>query len=45
MLVVPGNKLVDFQEVRLELGFKQLRMVTGGYPVWASGLSRCRHCG
>ena len=28
MLVVPGNKLVDFQEVRLELGFKQLRMVT-----------------
>ena len=28
MLVVPANKLVDFQEVRLELGFKQLRMVT-----------------
>jgi Ala-tRNA(Pro) deacylase len=28
MLVVPANKLIDFQEVRLELGFKQLRMVT-----------------
>ena len=28
MLVVPANKLVDFQEVRLELGFKQLRMLT-----------------
>lgn len=28
MLVVPANKLVDFQEVRLELGFKQFRMVT-----------------
>jgi Ala-tRNA(Pro) deacylase len=28
MLVVPANKLVDFQEVRFELGFKQLRMVT-----------------
>jgi len=28
MLVVPANKLVDFQEVRLELGFQQLRMVT-----------------
>lgn len=28
MLVVSANKLVDFQEVRLELGFKQLRMVT-----------------
>ena len=28
MLVVPANRLVDFQEVRLELGLKQLRMVT-----------------
>ena len=28
MLVVPANKLFDFQEVRLELGFKQVRMVT-----------------
>ena len=28
MLVIPANKLVDFQEVRLELGFKQLRMAT-----------------
>jgi len=28
MLVVPANKLVDFQEVRQELGFKQLRMAT-----------------
>src|SRR5271165_1212949 len=28
MLVVPANKLVDFQQARLELGFKQLRMVT-----------------
>jgi Ala-tRNA(Pro) deacylase len=28
MLVVPANKLVDFQEVRLELGFKQLRMIS-----------------
>ena len=28
MLVVPADKLVDFQEVRQELGFKQLRMAT-----------------
>jgi Ala-tRNA(Pro) deacylase len=28
MLVVPANKLVDFQEVRQELGFSQLRMAT-----------------
>lgn len=28
MLVVPANKLVDFQEVRQELGFKQVRMAT-----------------
>ena len=28
MLVIPGNKLVDFQEVRQELGLHQLRMVT-----------------
>jgi len=28
MLVVPANKLVDFQEVRQELGLKQLRMAT-----------------
>lgn len=28
MLVIPANKLVDFQEVRTELGFKQLRLAT-----------------
>lgn len=28
MLVAPGNQLVDFQEVRSELGFQQLRMAT-----------------
>jgi Ala-tRNA(Pro) deacylase len=28
MLVVPGNQLVDFQEVRVELGWQQLRMAT-----------------
>lgn len=28
LLVIPANKLVDFQEVRLELGFQQLRMAT-----------------
>lgn len=28
MLVVPGNQLVDFQEVRAELGLQQLRMAT-----------------
>ena len=28
MLVVPAGKLVDFQEVRVELGFHQLRMLT-----------------
>jgi Ala-tRNA(Pro) deacylase len=28
MLVVPGNQLVDFQEVRVELGLQQLRMAT-----------------
>ena len=28
MLVIPANKLVDFQEVRHDLGFHQLRMVT-----------------
>ena len=28
ILVVPANKLVDFQEVRQELGFSQLRMAT-----------------
>lgn len=28
MLLVPGNKLVDFHEVRQELGFQQLRMAT-----------------
>jgi Ala-tRNA(Pro) deacylase len=28
MLVVPANRVVDFQEVRTELGFKQLRLAT-----------------
>jgi Ala-tRNA(Pro) deacylase len=28
MFVIPGNKLVDFQEVRHDLGFHQLRMAT-----------------
>ena len=28
MLVVPGNQLVDFQEVRVELGLQQMRMAT-----------------
>ena len=28
MLVVPGNQLIDFQEVRADLGFQQLRMAT-----------------
>jgi Ala-tRNA(Pro) deacylase len=28
MLVVPANRLVDFQEVRTELGFQQLRLAT-----------------
>lgn len=28
MLMVPANRLVDFQEVRHELGFKSLRMAT-----------------
>jgi Ala-tRNA(Pro) deacylase len=28
MLVIPGHKLVDFQEVRHELGLQQVRMVT-----------------
>lgn len=28
MLVIPATKLVDFQEVRHELGFKQIRMAT-----------------
>ena len=28
MLVVPATKLVDFQEVRLELGFAHVRMAT-----------------
>lgn len=45
MLVVPANKLVDFQEVRLELGFKQLRMISeqelGSFSRIASW-ARCR---
>ena len=28
VFVIPGNKLVDFQEVHHDLGFHQLRMVT-----------------
>jgi Ala-tRNA(Pro) deacylase len=28
MLVVPANRPVDFQEVRVELGFEQLRLAT-----------------